>query len=303
MPQHEPTQAQKEMMRMPEESVEQDKHEHPHKNGTNGKAHPASAEDAEVERLAKLSILQYEQERKDAAERLNVRASVLDKLVEAERAKSGAGEDKLQGHAISFPEPEPWLEPVAGAKLLDEIAKAIRRHVVLPDHACDTCALWVLHTYLLDCFLVSPRLCIRSPMKGWGKTTLEDVLGRMVLRPLPTANVTPAAIFRVVEACRPTLLIDEADTFVSQNDELRSVLNSGHRKGGSVLRTVGDDHEPRSFATYSGCVISLIGILPDTLHDRSVVVDLKRKLPSEKAEGFRPDRACHLDVLARKAAR
>jgi putative DNA primase/helicase len=99
--------------------------------------------------------------------------------------------------------------------------------------------------YLLDCFLVSPRLCARSPMKGCGKTTLEDVLGRIVLRPLPTANVSPPAIFRVVEAHRPTLLIDEADTFVSQKDELRGVLNSGHRKGRSVLRTVGDDHEPR----------------------------------------------------------
>jgi hypothetical protein len=34
-----------------------------------------------------------------------------------------------------------------------------------------------------------------------------------------------------------------------------------------------------------------------------VTVDLKRRLPSEKAEPFRPDRADQLDVLARKAAR
>jgi putative DNA primase/helicase len=279
------------------------RHDEAHKtNGANG--HQQSAEDAEIERLARLSAIQYEHERKEAAERLGVRAAVLDKLVEAERAKSGNGDDgKKQGHAISLPEPEPWPEPVAGAELLNEIAKAIRRHVVLSNHACDTCALWVLHTYLLDCFVVSPRLCARSPMKGCGKTTLEDVMGRLVLRPLPTANVTPAAIFRVVEAHRPTLLIDEADTFVSQNDELRGVLNSGHRKGGSVLRTVGDDHEPRSFATYSACVIALIGTLPDTLHDRSVVVELRRRLRSEAVEGFRPDRAGHLDVLARKAAR
>src|SRR5262249_17643995 len=86
------------------------------------------------------------------------------------------------------------------------------------------------------------------------------------------------------------------------NDELRGVLN-GNRKGSTVLRTVGDDHEPRAFATYSACAVALIGALPDTLHDRSVTVDLKRRLPSEKAEPFRPDRADQLDVLARKAAR
>jgi hypothetical protein len=66
---------------------------------------------------------------------------------------------------------------------------------------------------------------------------------------------------------------------------------------------VGDDFEPRAFATYSACVIALIGSLPDTLHDRSVTVDLKRRLGSETIEPYRPDRADHLDVLARKAAR
>src|SRR5262245_51697945 len=164
-------------------------------------------------------------------------------------------------------------------------------------------ALWVVHSYLTDQFLISPRLGVRSPTKGCGKTLLLDVLDRVVARPLPTANVTAAAIFRVIEAHRPTLLVDEADTFLRENDELRGVLNSGHRKGGAVLRTVGDDYEPRSFATYSACAIALIGSLPDTLHDRAVSVELKRRMPSEKAEPFRPDRANHLDVLARKAAR
>jgi Protein of unknown function (DUF3631) len=235
---------------------------------------------------------------------LNIRASILDRLVQAERDKLGFNEDDgRQGHAISFPEPEQWPELVDGPQLLGGIAKAIRRHVVLPEHACDACALWVVHTYLVDRFLVSPRLGVRSPTKGCGKTLLLDVLGRLVLRPLPAANVTSSAIFRVIEGHCPTLLVDEADTFLYDNDELRGVLNSGHRKGGSVLRTVGDDFEPRAFATFSACVIALIGSLPDTLHDRAVVIDLKRRMPSEMIEPFRPDRAGYLDVLARKTVR
>jgi uncharacterized protein DUF3631 len=128
------------------------------------------------------------------------------------------------------------------------------------------------------------------------------VLGRLVLRPLSTANVSVAAIFRVIEAHRPCLLIDEADTFLYDNDELRGVLN-GNRKGSTVLRTVGDDHEPRSFATYSACAIAMIGALPDTLHDRAVTIDLQRRRPRERIRPFRPDRADHLDVLARQAMR
>ena len=163
-------------------------------------------------------------------------------------------------------------------------------------------ALWVLHSWLIDCFGISPRLCVRSATKGCGKTLLLDVLGRMVRRPLRTLSITPAATFRIVEGWQPTLLIDEADTFLNDNEGLRGILD-GNRKGDTVLRTVGDDFEVRAFATYAAVTIALIGTLPDTLHDRSVVIDLKRRLPKEKIAPFRFDRAGHLDVLARMAAR
>src|SRR5262249_12851138 len=125
----------------------------------------------------------------------------------------------------------------------------------------------------------------------------------LVHRPLSTASVTAAAIFRVVESHRPTLLIDEADTFLRDNDELRGMLNSGHRRGGSVLRIVGDDHAPRAFATYSACVFALMGALPDTLHDRAIPIDLKRRLPGEKVTPFRSDKAEPLAILARQTVR
>jgi hypothetical protein len=72
--------------------------------------------------------------------------------------------------------------------------------VVISDTGRDACALWVVHSYLTEHFLVSPRLGVRSPTKGCGKTLLLDVLGCLVRRPLPTASVTPAAIFRVIES-------------------------------------------------------------------------------------------------------
>src|SRR5262249_11550468 len=68
----------------------------------------ATNADMEITRLARLSALEYEQQRKAAADKLGFRASMLDKLVAAERAKLNPdGHDGKQGHAISFPEPEP----------------------------------------------------------------------------------------------------------------------------------------------------------------------------------------------------
>jgi putative DNA primase/helicase len=249
-------------------------------------------------------LVEYERARKAAAQKLGVRAPMLDKLVNAKRAElSLDGDDGRQGHAISFPEPEPWPESVDGAVLLDALSNAIKRHVVIAEHSRDLAALWAVHTYLLDAFMITPRLAVRAVVKRCGKTTLLDALARLVYRPLLAANISAAAVFRVVEGHRPTLLIDEGDTFLRDNEELRGVLNSGHRRGGSVLRTTGDDHEPRSFATYAACVIALIGHLPGTLSDRSVTIDLKRRLPSESIEPFRLDRTAHLDVLARQIAR
>ena len=258
-----------------------------------------SNDDAEIARLARLSNIEYERARHAAAEQLGLRASILDRLVAGER-KAG---DTKQGRALSLPEPEPWPEPVDGAALLSDLATAILRHVVMPTHPADATALWVVHTYLLDVFHISPRLAVTSPERGCGKTTLLDVLSCLVTRSLPAANATAAPIFRVVELVRPTLLIDEGDTFLGEREELRGILDSGHRRGGTVLRTVGDDHEPRQFATYGACAIALIGRLPGTLADRSIPIALQRRRADEQVEPFRADRASHLDMLARQTAR
>jgi hypothetical protein len=272
--------------------------------GEQPKAQESAVDDAaELERLARLSPLDYDRARKDAGKRLGIsRLSLLDSLVKAKRAELGFDGDSKQGRAIEFPEPEPWPDPVNGAVLLNALAYAIRRHVVMSLAASHVAALWVIHSWVINCFVISPRLGIRSATKGCGKTLLLDVLGRLVQRPLRTLSITPAATFRVVEAYRPCLLIDEADTFLNDDDGLRGILD-GNRQGDTVTRTIGDNHEVRMFATYSAVAIALIGTLPDTLYDRSVVIDLKRRLAKEKIAPFRFDRAGHLDVLARMAAR
>jgi putative DNA primase/helicase len=132
---------------------------------------------------------------------------------------------------------------------------------------------------------------------------LLDILNCLAARALQAANISAAAVFRVVEITQPTLLIDEADTFLRENDELRGVFNAGHRKGGSVLRTVGDEHEPRQFSVWAPLAIAMIGHLPDTLHDRSIECRLRRRKPNERVQSFRSSRADHLRVIARKMAR
>jgi len=135
------------------------------------------------------------------------------------------------------PPTEIWPEPVDGQLLLDELRRTFSRFVVLPALVPETLALWVLHTYAFQLGDVSAYLGIESPVKRCGKTTLLSVLDKLAHRPVLAANISFKAFFHVIEHARPTLLIDETDTFLPANDELRGILNAGyHRDTAFVIR-------------------------------------------------------------------
>jgi Protein of unknown function (DUF3631) len=193
---------------------------------------------------------------------------------------------------------EPWSELVDGAILLNTLTAAIRQYVVLDDGAAEAVALWVLHTHALEAFLISPRLAITSVVMRCGKTTLVDVLSRLVRSALTTVNATAAAIFRLVHAYQPTLLIDEADTFLTKNSDLRGILNSGYRRNFAYVMRA-----DAIYSTWAPVAVAMIGRLPATLEDRSVVVRLKRRRPDEVIAPFRFDQTEGLGQLARMAVR
>jgi putative DNA primase/helicase len=140
--------------------------------------------EAQIERLAQFSIVEYERERRDLAAKLGMRPTILDMVVKAKRRERGLdGCDGKKGRALSYPEIEPWPEAVDGAALLDEIAAAAERFMILPEHGATVIALWPLHTHCLDNFSVTPRLQISAPDSECGKSTLLYVLNPFVYRP------------------------------------------------------------------------------------------------------------------------
>jgi hypothetical protein len=258
-------------------------------------------DNAQIAQLAQLSTMAYEREREAAARRLGIRVSILDKAVAAERSNGCPAPG--QGRPLDFPEIEPWPEPVAGAALLEEMARAIRRHVVLDAHEADAVALWGLAVHAFDAWTIFPRLFVMAPEKQCGKSTLLEIVSLLVPRPQAADSITAAALFRTIEAACPTLLLDEADTYARDNEDMRCVLDSGHKRGGSVVRTVGDNHEPRRFSTWAPVAFAAIGHLAGTVEDRSIIIRLRRRRPDEAIGSLRQGRTSALDTLARKAAR
>ncbi len=207
----------------------------------------------------------------------------------AEREVPMRVETEAQG--LELQELEPWPEPVNGAALLEELEILLKRFVVLPERAAETIALWVLHTYGFELREVSTYLGIESPEKRCGKTTLLSVLAELASRPVIAANISSPAFFRVIQQTRPTLLIDEADTFLQGNDELRGILNSGYtRKTAYVVRVTNQFNQTdgyRRFSCWCPKVIAAIGRLPDTLADRCIVIRMQRKKAVEQCERLR----------------
>lgn len=249
-----------------------------------------------VRRLAKLPPLDFSKARSAEAKALGVQVSVLDAEVKNARKTANNG-------GTLFPDIEPCAEPVDGSALLDEIATIFQRYVVLPKHADTVAALWVLNTYVHDASYYSPMIVLTSPEKRCGKTTALNVFNALCNRALSASNVSGAVVFRAIEKWNPTLLIDEADTFMRDNDDLRGVINSGHSKDGAfVLRCDGDANEPRRFSTWCPKVLSGIGKMRDTLEDRSIIFPLRRKLPTDKVAKLRIDRG-GFDKVKKKCQR
>jgi putative DNA primase/helicase len=196
-----------------------------------------------------------------------------------------------------------WPETINGASVLDKVAERFCRYLRLPDGAADVLALWCAHSHAFKAFLCSPRLNISSPERGCGKTTLRDVVALFVPRPVLTENMSIAVLFRVVAAHAPTILADEYDAWLKDNEELRGLFNAGHRRGATVLRCEGDNNEVRAFAAYAPAVLCGIGALPGTLHDRSIVIRLQRAKPGEVCARFDPRHTKHEQELCQKLAR
>ena len=259
--------------------------------------------EAEICRLATLAPIAYDQKREAAAKAIGCRLSTLDEMVQAHRPLP----DAAAGRSVSLPAVDLWPDPVPAAALLDELTETIRRHVILNPSAAAVVALWIAHTWVACCFQHTPRLGITSPARRCGKSTLLDVLRATCYRPLKADNISASGVFRTVEALAPlTLLLDEADSYLGENEELRGVLNSGFERSGEVIRVVEMDgeHQPIRFRTFAPVALASIGALPSTLEDRAVPIVLQRKAAGDAATKLRAIGArAKLAELAQKLAR
>lgn len=182
------------------------------------------------------------------------------------------------------------------ASMLSDIHGYLSRFIAYPSP--DTAiahVLWIAHCHAMDAWESTPRLAALSPEPGSGKTRLLELTDNLVPRPVEAVNVSAAYLFRKVadENGRPTILFDEIDTVfgpkANNNEDLRGLLNAGHRQGAVAGRCVVRGKEILTEEIPAYCAVALAGLddLPDTIRTRSIIIRMRRRAPGETVEPYR----------------
>jgi hypothetical protein len=182
------------------------------------------------------------------------------------------------------------------SNILDDVAAILDRFVAYPsEHARVAHTLWIAHAHVMDAWESTPRIAFLSPEPGSGKTRALEITEMLVPRPVEAVNVTPAYLFRKVgeEDGAPTILYDEIDTVFGpkarENEEIRGLLNAGHRRGAVAGRCVvrGKTVLTEEIPAYCAVALAGIGGLPDTILSRSIVIRMRRRAPGERITPYR----------------
>lgn len=158
----------------------------------------------------------------------------------------------LRNEVVLLPsEPE---EYGSEAELLEEIRAFVHRYVDVSPLYEMISTYYVLLSWIYDAFNELPYLRLRGD-PGSGKTRFLLTVGSLCYKPIFASGAsTVSPLFRILDAFRGTLIIDEADFRLSdERAEIIKILNNGNAKGFPVLRseaTSQREFNPRAYAVF-----------------------------------------------------
>ena len=136
-------------------------------------------------------------------------------------------------------------------------------------------ACYIISTYFFDIFTAFPIVFIYGPPET-GKGRLLKTMVFMSRKGLTYVGAREASIFRVIDAFRPTLGIDE---FTRLYEELAQILRASYKRGEKVPRVEqpkGKRWVLRLFETYTPIVLASTASLEPMLLSRSIIINMRR---------------------------
>jgi putative DNA primase/helicase len=225
-------------------------------------------------------------------------APLLKKALKEAMQKRGSSTE-----GFKLVDPVPSSKPVIGADLVARLVLTLRRYAILTESAYVAVALWILLTFVFDHFSICPLLVLASPTLRCGKSTVMALLSALTPRAIMTSNLTRAVLFRIADVLRPTLLLEEFETYAFGDEIMRGIINGGHMKAQAFVLRAGPGGSAKAFSSWCPKALALIGRPSATIRDRSILIPIRRKSPKEKVEQLRLDRLSEFQPLVQDAAR
>lgn len=185
---------------------------------------------------------------------------------------------------------------------LDALKELLNDYLKFPnEHCAPTVALWIAHTWRSTDFYTSPRLVFSSAVPGSAKTRGLELCALTCFNARLTISSSTAALFRRIGAAHhgkqlpPTILFDETDSIFNNRpsettEQLRGLMNAGYKRGATVDRCEGDSTNMKvvEWPVFAPLALAgLAGHLPDTIATRAIIIEMKKKKPTEKVRAFR----------------
>lgn len=174
--------------------------------------------------------------------------------------------------------------------LLAEVEATLKRYCDAPERELKLAAMYVLLSYVADKLNEIPYLRA-SGEAGSGKSRFVGAVGLMCLRPILTIDPSAASLFRMMDAFKPTLIIDEFNGAADSEDAfaLMQILNAGNQRLTSVTRVGNGPGGEKTLEMFSAFGPKLIAGLKmtDSQAFESRCISLKLEKTSRKDIPFR----------------
>lgn len=193
-----------------------------------------------------------------------------------------APENNLIAHrVILFPSAAAQYE--TDAHLLAEVQAFVHRYSDLSESFEELASLYVLLSWVYDRFSVLPYLRLKGDY-GTGKSRCLQVIGSLCYKPMFVSGAsTVSPLFRIIDAFRGTLVLDESDfRFSDEKAEIIKILNNGNAAGFPVLRseaTPTKEFNPRAFAVFGPKVIATRRDFDDQALESRCITEVMTGLP------------------------
>ncbi|MBI4469803.1 MAG: hypothetical protein HY650_10845 [Acidobacteria bacterium] len=151
--------------------------------------------------------------------------------------------------------------------LVEEIRAFIHKYVDVSPLFEQIASYYVLFSWVHDAFNELPYLRIRGDT-GSGKTRCLLTVGSLCYKPIFASGAsTVSPLFRILDAFRGTMIIDECDfRFSDEKAEIVKILNNGNARGFPVLRSEsvgGKEYSPRAYTVFGPKLVATRGYFED----------------------------------------